>query len=71
MKSALSALLLNRMGDTFFVICLGCMISYFHAVDFQTIELLSPHVDTLLLNTLAIMLLLAATAKSAQLGLHG
>mgnify|MGYP002378500193 CR=1 FL=1 len=71
MKSALSALLLNRMGDTFFVICLGCMISYFHAVDFETIELLSPHVDTLLLNSLAIMLLLAATAKSAQLGLHG
>lgn len=71
MKSALSALLLNRMGDTFFVICLGCMISYFHAVDFETLELLSPHVDTLLLNSLAIMLLLAATAKSAQLGLHG
>lgn len=71
MKSALSAILLNRMGDTFFVICIGCMISYFHAVDFETIELISPHVDTLLLNSLAIMLLLAATAKSAQLGLHG
>lgn len=71
MKSALSAILLNRMGDTLFVICIGCMISYFHAVDFETIELISPHVDTLLLNSLAIMLLIAATAKSAQLGLHG
>lgn len=71
MKSALSAILLNRMGDTLFVICIGCMISYFHAVDFETIELLSPHVDTLILNLLALMLLLAATAKSAQLGLHG
>lgn len=71
MKSALSAILLNRMGDTLFVICIGCMLSFFHAVDFETIELISPHVDTLLLNSLAIMLLVAATAKSAQLGLHG
>lgn len=71
MKSALSAILLNRMGDTLFVICIGCMLSYFHAVDFETIELMSPHINTTLLNLLAIMLLVAATAKSAQLGLHG
>ena len=71
MKSALSAILLNRMGDTLFVICIGCMLSFFHAVDFNTIELLVPHVDTSILNSLAIMLLIAATAKSAQLGLHG
>lgn len=71
MKSALSAILLNRMGDTFFVICLGCMITYFNALDFETIELLTPHVDTFILNLLVIMLLIAATAKSAQLGLHG
>jgi hypothetical protein len=71
MKSALSAILLNRMGDTLFVICIGCMLSFFHAVDFNTIELLVPHVDTTILNSLAIMLLIAATAKSAQLGLHG
>lgn len=71
MKSALSAILLNRMGDTFFVICLGCMITYFNALDFETIELLTPHVDTLILNLLVLMLLIAATAKSAQLGLHG
>lgn len=71
MKSALSAILLNRMGDTLFVICIGCMLSFFHAVDFNTLELLVPHVDTTILNSLAIMLLIAATAKSAQLGLHG
>ncbi|CUM68647.1 uncharacterized protein PRCAT00006378001 [Priceomyces carsonii] len=71
MKSALSAILLNRMGDTFFVICLGCMLSLFHAVDFDTIELLTPHINTSILNILALLLLLAATAKSAQLGLHG
>jgi hypothetical protein len=71
MKSALSAILLNRMGDTLFVICLGSMLSLFHALDFDTIELLTPHIDTYILNLLAIMLLIAATAKSAQLGLHG
>lgn len=71
MKSGLSAILLNRMGDTFFVICLGIMISLFHAVDFDTIELLTPHVNTTILNIIALLLLLAATAKSAQLGLHG
>ena len=71
MKSALSAILLNRMGDTLFVICIGTMLSLFHAVDFDTIELLTPHTDTFILNLIAIMLLIAATAKSAQLGLHG
>lgn len=71
MKSALSAILLNRMGDTLFVICIATMLSLFHAVDFETIELMTPHIDTYILNLLAIMLLIAATAKSAQLGLHG
>lgn len=70
MKSALSAILLNRMGDTFFVIALGLIINYYRAVDFDTITLLSPYMSTLLLNILALLLTLAATAKSAQLGLH-
>nr|YP_009935119.1 Nad5 [Metschnikowia kipukae]QNS22961.1 Nad5 [Metschnikowia kipukae] len=70
MKSALSAILLNRMGDALFVIFIGSVLSLFHAVDFNTIELLTPHTNTTILNTLAIMLLVAATAKSAQLGLH-
>nr|YP_008475256.1 NADH dehydrogenase subunit 5 [Candida gigantensis]YP_008475266.1 NADH dehydrogenase subunit 5 [Candida gigantensis]AGS44566.1 NADH dehydrogenase subunit 5 [Candida gigantensis]AGS44567.1 NADH dehydrogenase subunit 5 [Candida gigantensis] len=70
MKSALSAILLNRMGDAFFVIALGLMLIYYHAVDFDTIALVSPYMSTTLLNGLALLLLLAATAKSAQLGLH-
>nr|QMS50938.1 Nad5 [Metschnikowia sp. EBDM2Y3] len=70
MKSALSAMLLNRMGDALFVMFMGSMLSMFHAVDFNTMELLTPHVNTTMLNLLAIMLLVAATAKSAQLGLH-
>lgn len=70
MKSALSAILLNRMGDTFFVIALALMINYFHAVDYDTIALVTPYINTFLLNILGLLLLLAATAKSAQLGLH-
>nr|YP_008474842.1 NADH dehydrogenase subunit 5 [Candida saraburiensis]AGS44047.1 NADH dehydrogenase subunit 5 [Candida saraburiensis] len=70
MKSALSAILLNRMGDTFFVIALGLIINYYKAVDFDTIILLSPYMNTILLNILGLLLTLAACAKSAQLGLH-
>ena len=70
MKSALSAILLNRMGDTFFVIALGLIINYYRAVDFDTINLFSHYMSILLLNILAFLLTLAATAKSAQLGLH-
>lgn len=71
MKSALSAILLNRMGDTLYVICIGIMLNLYNAVDFETIELLTPHMNTNILNIIAICLLIAATAKSAQLGLHG
>ncbi len=65
-KSALSAILLNRMGDTLFVICLGTLIINFNALDLDTIELMTPHLNTNLLNFIAVMLLVAATAKSAQ-----
>lgn len=70
MKSALSAILLNRMGDTCYVIAIGIMLNIFHAVDFETIELMIPHINTNIINIISIMLLVAATAKSAQLGLH-
>nr|QNS23169.1 Nad5 [Metschnikowia colocasiae] len=70
MKAALSAILLNRMGDALFVMFMGTTLSLFNTVDFNTIELLTPHTNTYILNLLAIMLLIAATAKSAQLGTH-
>nr|YP_009919803.1 Nad5 [Metschnikowia agaves]QMQ98512.1 Nad5 [Metschnikowia agaves]QMQ98526.1 Nad5 [Metschnikowia agaves] len=70
MKSALSAMLLNRMGDALFVLFLGTMMSLYNSVDFNTMELMTPHTNTSMLNLLAMMLLMAATAKSAQLGLH-
>nr|YP_009918679.1 Nad5 [Metschnikowia mauinuiana]QMJ95715.1 Nad5 [Metschnikowia mauinuiana] len=70
MKAALSAMLLNRMGDALFVLFMGSMLSLFHTVDFSTMELLTPHTNTYMLNLLAMMLLMAATAKSAQYPLN-
>nr|YP_004733525.1 NADH dehydrogenase subunit 5 [Candida frijolesensis]ADK72533.1 NADH dehydrogenase subunit 5 [Candida frijolesensis] len=70
MKSALSAILMNRMGDTFFVIALGLMLINYRALDFETINLLTKQFDISLINIISILLVLAATAKSAQLGLH-
>nr|YP_009915655.1 Nad5 [Metschnikowia kamakouana]QMS50967.1 Nad5 [Metschnikowia kamakouana] len=70
MKAALSAILLNRMGDALFVLFMGSTLSLFHTVDFNTIELLTPHTNTYILNLLAMMLLIAATAKSAQYPLN-
>nr|YP_009919757.1 Nad5 [Metschnikowia hawaiiensis]QMQ98382.1 Nad5 [Metschnikowia hawaiiensis]QMQ98396.1 Nad5 [Metschnikowia hawaiiensis] len=70
MKAALSAMLLNRMGDALFVLFMGSTLSLFHTVDFSTMELLTPHTNTYMLNLLAMMLLMAATAKSAQYPLN-
>lgn len=70
MKAALSAILLNRFGDAFFVIGISIILSVYHTTDFNIMELITPNIDTIILNIIAITLLIAATAKSAQLGLH-
>ena len=59
------------MRDTLFVICLGYIITYFNALYFDNIKLLTPHVDTFILNILVLILLIACifkTSKSSQLG---
>lgn len=70
MKSALSAILLNRVGDSCYIIAIGLMINIYNGVDFETVELLTPHIGTNYINIISLMLVCAATAKSAQLGLH-
>lgn len=69
-KSALTALLLNRVGDTFFILGLGIIIWTFGSLDFNVIFALSSYINTDIINLIMIFLILAATAKSAQLGLH-
>jgi NADH-ubiquinone oxidoreductase chain 5 len=70
MKSALSAVLLNRMGDTFFMIAIASLIAMLNTVDYHVINLIVPHAETSILTLVGFCFLIAAVAKSAQLGLH-
>jgi len=70
MKAALSAILLNRFGDTFYIIGIIFILNIYHTTEFSVMEVMTPYIDTTYLNIIGIMMLIAATAKSAQLGLH-
>jgi NADH-ubiquinone oxidoreductase chain 5 len=70
MKSALSAILLNRFGDTFLTIGLFATLWTFGNLDFATIFALSGYINESVLNIIGICFLLGAMAKSAQLGPH-
>jgi NADH-ubiquinone oxidoreductase chain 5 len=79
-KSAIQAMLVNRIGD--FGLALGIMAIFaeFQAVDYSTVfanapEALGHHLNFLnfqinSLNLIAILLFIGAVGKSAQLGLH-
>lgn len=70
MKSALSAILLNRMGDTFFIIGMLLLISTFGSLNFATVFSLTPYIDSNILYLIMLCFLIATAAKSAQFGLH-
>lgn len=70
MKSALSAILLNRMGDTFFIIGMFILVWAFGTLNFSSVFSLPLYINTETLNLIMLCLLIATTAKSAQLGLH-
>lgn len=70
MKSALSALLMNKFGDLFITIGLFVLIWTFGTVNYTSIFALSVYINTDILNIIMICMLLGACAKSAQLGLH-
>ncbi len=70
MKAALSAVLLNRCGDAFLFLGIISMIWVFGSVNFSTVVSLTSYVNTDILNLIGICFVIAATAKSAQLGLH-
>lgn len=69
-KSALSAILLNRFGDTFLTIGLLATIWCFGSLDFKSIFPMANFVNTDVITFIAICFLLGAMAKSAQLGPH-
>lgn len=80
-KGALKAVVVNRVGDVFFMLALGIMWALFKSFDFSVIFLCIPHMlDKIFLTIagveisgsglLAFCLLGAACAKSAQFLLH-
>jgi len=69
-KSAIKAILMNRIGDYFFSIGLFAIFWIFGSLDFSTVYSLAPQINEQLLTIVGICLLLAAAGKSAQLGLH-
>lgn len=70
MKSALSAILLNRVGDSFFVLAIIVIFSLFGSINIESITTLVPFVNTNLLLFSSFCLFLGAVAKSTQFGLH-
>ena len=79
-KSAIKALLINKIGDIFLIITICIFFYYFKTLDFTIIFILYPffliknfifiNINLNLLNTLAFFLLVGAMAKSSQIGLH-
>ncbi len=79
-KSALKAIILNRLGDCFFIAAMGCSYTVFYTLDIELIEVLVPelinkelilfNISLPIIEVLAFFFFIAAAAKSAQLFLH-
>lgn len=79
-KSAIKAMLLNRIGDVFLFLSLALIISLFGSFNFDVVFNLPQHVlnyqiylffsDFYAIDIICIFLILGSSAKSAQLGLH-
>nr|YP_009110265.1 NADH dehydrogenase subunit 5 [Geotrichum candidum]CDI44082.1 NADH dehydrogenase subunit 5 [Geotrichum candidum] len=70
MKSALSALLMNKFGDTFLSLGLIMTMWTFGTLNYNSMFALSQYINTDMLNLMMMCFLMGATSKSAQLGLH-
>ena len=69
-QSSLSAFLTNRVGDCFLVIGMLGLLWTLGNLDYSTIFSLAPYINTNVITTIGICLLIGAMAKSAQIGLH-
>ncbi|KGM11405.1 NADH-quinone oxidoreductase subunit L [Cellulomonas carbonis T26] len=68
--AAKKAFVANRVGDVGMIIAIGLMFATFGATDFETVFAGSPAASEGLLTATGLMLLLAATGKSAQFPLQ-
>ncbi|GMM49042.1 hypothetical protein DAPK24_040600, partial (mitochondrion) [Pichia kluyveri] len=69
-KSGLNSLLLNRFGDTFFVIGLGLTVYLVGSLNFDTLFSLNGYLSTDMLTIILICMLIGCASKSVQFGLH-
>jgi NADH:ubiquinone oxidoreductase subunit 5 (subunit L)/multisubunit Na+/H+ antiporter MnhA subunit len=79
-KSAIKALILNRIGDFGFICGLVLIFNFFRSVDFATVFILTPFFSDIYfiffsfefscLDTICFFLFLGSMGKSAQIGLH-
>jgi len=69
-KSALQAILLNRIGDWAFTIALIAILWAFGNLDYATVCTLAPYINESLVSFIGLCLLGAAMGKSAQMPLH-
>ena len=69
-QSSISAFLTNRVGDCLLTVGLFVMLSSFGSTDYSTIYALAPYYNENIITIIGICLLIGATAKSSQVGLH-
>jgi NADH-ubiquinone oxidoreductase chain 5 len=69
-KSGLKALFVNRIGDFFYMFALFFCLMFFNSTDFEIVKTLLAVVPTHQVEFVCLLFILAAAAKSAQLGLH-
>src|ERR1044072_8818330 len=69
-KSALQAILVNRVGDWAFLIGLFGLFWLFGTLEYSTLFSIAPMIHEALFTLIALGLLIGAMAKSAQIGLH-
>ncbi|RYX78106.1 hypothetical protein EON69_00245 [bacterium] len=69
-KSAISALLFNRVGDMFLTIGLFALIFALGNIDYAVVFSIAPYLNENVITVVGICFLIGAMAKSAQIGLH-
>jgi len=79
-RSAIKALIVNRVGDVCLVISISIIFLFFRTLEFSTLFSLYPYflhttftflsIKFNLLNTIGLFIFLGCMAKSAQIGLH-
>jgi NADH-ubiquinone oxidoreductase chain 5 len=65
----MNAMFTNRVGDFFLTLGFFALFYTFGTLDYSTIFSLAPYINTNVITLIAILLLIGAAAKSAQIGL--